>query len=66
MTIIPIGKIHLQVNLHQTEEAYYFNLYAALKAKISEIVSQCLGVILEEEVDNLSGPQKSDRKKGKR
>jgi transposase-like protein len=52
MTIIPIGKIHLQVNLHQTEEAYYFNLYAALKAKISEIVSQCLGVILEEEVDN--------------
>jgi putative transposase len=53
MTIVPIGKINVQVDLKAEGEVYWDRLYGELSRHIREILGRCVEAILEEEIDQL-------------
>jgi len=51
MTIIPIGKQRIQIDLGEPEETYFQELFQELKRMFREILCQSIETILEMEVD---------------
>ena len=62
MTIVPIGKLSLQVNRDERQE-YLEELMGAIQENIKWIVSRCLEEELDGEVDRLLGRKAYERRK---